>query len=156
MTTRPEKGTTSTLMDEKFPIPSPPLTPFWEISGLTLDDVSEEMGTVTFGVSPIEETNERVKAALRGETQRPRINFPTVERLFTVMTPERWKLVRKMAGAGAMSVSELARRIERDPEDAYADVRALLKCGVLYSTRDGRVIFPYKAVHIDVMLEAAA
>jgi predicted transcriptional regulator len=153
---KPEKETTNTLANEKYPIPSPPLTPFWETSGLTLDEVSEEMGTVTFGVSSIDETNERVKAAFRGEKQAPRMDFPTAELLFTVMTAERWELVRRMAGAGAMSVPQVARRVGRDPDSVYEDVRALLRRGVLYSTGDGRVIFPFKAVHIDVLLEAAA
>jgi predicted transcriptional regulator len=156
MTTRLEKGTTNTLGDGKYPIPSPPLAPFWEISGLTLDEVSEAMGTVTFGVSSIEETNERVMAAFRGERQAPRLDFPSAERLFTVMTAERWELVRRMAGAGPLSVLQLASRVERDPDDVYTDVRALLGWGVLCSTRDGRVIFPFRAVHIDVLLEAAA
>jgi predicted transcriptional regulator len=114
------------------------------------------MGTVTFGVSSIEETNERVKAAFRGVKQAPRMDFPSAERLFTIMTPERWGLVRRMAGAGALSITELARRTERDPDSVYADVRALLSSGVIYSTADGRIIFPFKAVHIDVLLEAAA
>lgn len=114
------------------------------------------MGTVTFGVSSFDETIERAEAAFRGEKQAPRMNFPSAERLFTVMTPERWALIRKMAGAGALSVLELAHRVERDPDSVYADLRALLSCGVLDSTSDGRVIFPFKAVHIDVLLEAAA
>jgi predicted transcriptional regulator len=156
MTTKPEKGITNISEDEEYPIPSPPLRPFWEISGLTLDEVSKEMGTVTFGVSSVEETNEHIKAAFRGEKQPPRMDFPSAERLFTIMTPERWGLIRKMAGAGALSVPELARRVERDPDSVYADIRALLNCGVLYSTGDGRIIFPFKAVHIDVLLEAAA
>ena len=151
-----EKGITSTLASEKYPIPSPPLTPFWEISGLTLDEVSDEMGTVTFGVSSFDETLGRAQAAFRGEKQTPRINFPSAEHLLTLMTPERWQLVRRMAGAGAFSVLELARRVGRDPDSLYADVRALLDCGVLYSTEDGRVVFPFKAVHIDLLLEAAA
>jgi predicted transcriptional regulator len=151
-----EKGITSTLATEKYPIPSPPLTPFWEISGLALDEVSEKMGTVTFGVSSIEETNERVRAAFRGVKEAPRVDFSSPEDLFTLMTPERWGLVRRMAGAGALSIPELARRVERDPDSVYGDVNALLAAGILYSTGDGRVIFPFKAVHIDVLFEAAA
>ncbi len=156
MTMKPEKVTTSTSGDDKYPIPLPPLTPFWEISGLTLEEVSHEMGTVTFGVSSFEDTLDRAKAAFRGEKQAPRMDFESVERLFTVMTPQRWGLVRCMAAAGAISITELARRLERDPDSVYADVRALLSSGVLYSTGDGRIIFPFKAVHIDVLLEAAA
>lgn len=156
MTTRLEKGITGTLADENWPIPSPPLTPFWEISGLTLDEVSEEMGTITFGISSKDESDERFKAAFGGAKQAPRMNFASVKDLFTIMTAARWELVHAMAGAGAMSIEGLARRIGRDPDDVYNEVRALLNCGVLYSTGEGRVIFPFKAVHIDVMLEAAA
>ena len=114
------------------------------------------MGTVTFGVSSTEESNERVKAAFRGEQQAPRMDFASADDLFSTMTAERWRLVRSMAGAGALSVLELTRRTRRDPDDVYADVRTLLACGVLYSTGDGRIIFPYTAVRIDVTLEAAA
>lgn len=114
------------------------------------------MGTVTFGVSSPEETSERIAAATGGGTEGARIDFPSAERMFTVMLPARWELVRRMAGAGALTVEELASRLGRDADDVYADVRALLGCGVLFSTEDRRIIFPFKAVHIDVTLEAAA
>ncbi|WP_205520814.1 transcriptional regulator [Propylenella binzhouense] len=111
---------------------------------------------MTFGVSSPEKADERVKAAFRGEPQGARIDFPSVESLFSVMTSARWELVRRMAGAGALTVEELARRLERDPDEVYADVRDLLSCGVLFSTEDRRIIFPFRSVHIDVTLEAAA
>ena len=136
-------------------MPSRRLKPFWEISGLTLDEVGNEMGTVTFGVLSIDETNERAKAAFRGEKQSPRIDFESAELLFKIMTPKRWEIVRRMAGAGAMSIRELARRVKRDVKGVHTDVQALTKCGVLYKTENGRVIFPFSAIHIDVMVEAA-
>jgi predicted transcriptional regulator len=79
----------------------------------------------------------------------------TLELLFSIMTAKRWEIVRTMAGAGAMSIRELARRVERDVKGVHADVQALSNCGVLHKTEDGRIIFPYSAVHIDVMVEAA-
>ena len=155
MTTKREKATTDTSRIGKSGTSSRRFKPFWEISGLTLDEVSNEMGTVTFGVSSVEETNERVKAAFRGEKQSPRIDFASTELLFSIMTAKRWEIVRTMAGAGAMSIRELARRVGRDVKGVHADVQALTKCGVLHKVEDGRIIFPYSAVHIDVMVEAA-
>jgi len=76
--------------------------------------------------------------------------------MFATMTSERWELVRRMVGTGPLTVEELARRLGRDPDSVYSDVRALLNCGVLYSTEDRRIILPFTGVHIDVTIEAAA
>jgi hypothetical protein len=38
----------------------------------------------------------------------------------------------------------------------HGDVHALLDAGVLDRTEDGRVAFPYDAVHVDFILTAAA
>jgi hypothetical protein len=37
----------------------------------------------------------------------------------------------------------------------HGDVHALLKAGILRKTDDGRVVFPFDAIHVDVMLHAA-
>ncbi len=37
----------------------------------------------------------------------------------------------------------------------HGDVHALLNAGVLDRTDDGRVVFPYDAVHVDFMLKVA-
>ena len=38
----------------------------------------------------------------------------------------------------------------------HGDIRAMLDAGVLDRTDDGRVIFPYDAVHVDFTLTKAA
>ncbi len=48
-----------------------------------------------------------------------------------------------------MAIRELARRLNRDVRAAYSDVHALLNCGILDKTADGKIEFPYDTVHVD-------
>ncbi|HXW23569.1 MAG TPA: transcriptional regulator [Xanthobacteraceae bacterium] len=113
------------------------------------------MKTVTFAVSSPEEVTRRARAAFGGTRQGARISFASPELLFSLMTPKRWELIRAMAGAGAMSIREAARRVERDVKAVHGDVHALLGAGVLQRDDDGRVVFPFDAVHVDFVLHAA-
>lgn len=55
-----------------------------------------------------------------------------------------------------MTIREAARRVDRDVKAVHGDVRILLNAGVLNRTDDGRVVFPYDAVHVDFMLTKSA
>ena len=55
-----------------------------------------------------------------------------------------------------MTIREAARRVGRDVKAVHGDVRALLDAGILDRTADGRVVFPYDAVHVDFTLTKAA
>lgn len=114
------------------------------------------MTTVTLGVSPIEAGRKRLAAAFRGEPQGAFISFETPELLWKTLTEKRWDILRAMAGAGAMSIREAARRTGRDVKAVHGDVTALLSAGVLDRSDDGRIVFPYDAVHVDFTLNAAA
>jgi predicted transcriptional regulator len=113
------------------------------------------MSTVTIGVSRTEDMQRRMKAAFRGEPQGEWITFASVELLWKIMTPRRWDLVRAMAGKGPMSLRAAARLVKRDVKNIHADVQALLEHGVLEKTAAGEIAFPYDAVHVDFMIEAA-
>jgi predicted transcriptional regulator len=65
------------------------------------------------------------------------------------------KLIRAMAGAGPMAIRAAARRLSRDVKAVHGDVHALLNAGVIQRTADGRILFPFDAIHVDVMLRAA-
>lgn len=119
-------------------------------------DGEDNLGTVTFGVGTLDDMLRRAQAAFDGKRQEPTINFASFKQLFTTMTMKRWEIVHAMAGAGPMSIREVARRVERDVKGVHADVSALLNCGVLSRTKEGRVVFPFNAVRVDVMIEAAA
>jgi len=91
-----------------------------------------------------------------GQVSSPRISFATPELLWQVLTAKRWQLLKVLAGAGPVTIREAARRVGRDVKAVHGDVTALLKAGVLDKTEDGKIVFPYDAVHVDFMLHAAA
>jgi predicted transcriptional regulator len=72
-----------------------------------------------------------------------------------VLSGKRWEVLNAMTGAGAMSIREAARRVERDVKAVHGDVTALLNARILSKTDDGMIDFPYDAIHVDFMLKAA-
>ena len=113
------------------------------------------MRTVTLEVSSRQETNRRLLRAFEGKQQGEFISFDTPALLFKVLTQKRWELLSLMTGAGPMTLREAARRVERDVKAVHGDVHALLKVGILQKTEDGRIVFPFDAVHVNFMLKAA-
>lgn len=114
------------------------------------------MKTVTIGVSSIEETNQRVEAAFRGEFQGEFISFLTPQDLWAVLGGKRWELLNAMIGAGPISIREAARRVGRDVKAVHSDVHTLLNAGVLDRDEDGKIVFPYDAMHVDFTVTKAA
>jgi predicted transcriptional regulator len=84
-----------------------------------------------------------------------RISFATPELLWRVLTEKRWELLKVLCGAGPVSIREAARRAERDVKAVHGDVTALLNAGVLSKTEDGHSVFPYEAVKVEFLLQAA-
>ncbi len=113
------------------------------------------MNAVTIGISSIEETTERTLRAFGGVEQGAFISFPSIETLWKILTAKRWDILRAMTGSGPISIREVARRVGRDVKTVHGDVHALLKAGVIDRTDDGRIAFPYDAVHVDFVLRAA-
>lgn len=114
------------------------------------------MNTVTLSVASRDDVTHRALAAFKGEQQGAHISFASVELLWQTMTPKRWELLRAMTGQDAMTIREVARRVDRDVKAVHGDVHALLNAGVLDRTEDGRIIFPFDAVHVDFTVTAAA
>jgi predicted transcriptional regulator len=113
------------------------------------------MHTVTLVVSSREKINRRFLRAFEGEPQGAFISFETPELLFKVISGKRWELLKVMTGAGPMTIREAARRLQRDVKAVHGDVQALLKAGILQKTDKGLIVFPYEAMHVDFMLNAA-
>jgi predicted transcriptional regulator len=113
------------------------------------------MKTVTLQVATLNEVKRRARDAFKGRRQGARISFASPELLFRVMTGKRWELIRALTGAGPLTIRGLARRVRRDVKGVHGDVHALLNAGILQKTDDGRIVFPFDAVRVDVMLRAA-
>lgn len=114
------------------------------------------MGAVTITVDSTEAFRQRVKAAFAGKRQPERISFESFDLLWKVLAPNRMAIVQTLAGAGPVTLREAARRVGRDVRAVHSDVHMLLQAGVLRKDAEGRIEFPYTAVHVDFMLKAAA
>ena len=113
------------------------------------------MHTVTLEVSSREGANQRFLRAFEGKPQGEIISFETPALLFKVLTQKRWELLSIMTGAGPITLREAARRVERDVKAVHGDVHALLNAGILQKTEDGRIVFPFDAVRVNFVLQAA-
>ena len=89
-----------------------------------------------------------------GEDEIPYV-FTSPELLFKVLSGKRWYLLKVMTGAGPISIREAARLLGRDVKAVHGDVHKLLNVGILRKTDKGQIEFPFDAVHVDFMLEAA-
>jgi len=115
------------------------------------------MSTVVLEVRSLAETladAARVMKTRRGERE-ARIAFATPDLLWQVLTAKRWELLKALCGAGRLSIREAARRVGRDVKAVHADVKALLDAGILNRTADGRIEFPFQAIKVEFVLQAA-
>lgn len=83
------------------------------------------------------------------------ISFASPEVLWRVLTAKRWEILKTLCGAGPVSIRETARRVGRDVKAVHADVTALLNAGVLDRAESGGIVFPFEAVKVEFMLNAA-
>jgi predicted transcriptional regulator len=113
------------------------------------------MKTVTLSVANRQAVNQRTLDAFSGKRRGAHISFASADLLWKVLTAKRWELLKVMAGGGAMTLREAARRAERDVKAVHADVHALLAAGVLRKNPDRKIEFPFDAVHVDFVLKAA-
>jgi predicted transcriptional regulator len=84
-----------------------------------------------------------------------RISFATPELLWKVLTTKRWEILKALCGAGPVSIREAARRVERDVKSVHGDVIALIGAGLLNRTKSSGVEFPYEAIKVEFLLQAA-
>ena len=84
-----------------------------------------------------------------------RISFASPELLWKVLTAKRWELLKALCGAGPMSIREAARRVNRDVKAVHGDVTALLSAGLLDRAEGGGAVFPYEAIKVEFLLQAA-
>lgn len=113
------------------------------------------MKVLTLSLAKRETVSRRALEAFSGKRRGAHISFASADLLWKVLTAKRWELLRAMAGGGAMTLREAARRAGRDLKAVHGDAHALLAAGVLRKNADGKIEFPFDAVHVDFMLKAA-
>lgn len=115
------------------------------------------MKTVILEVRSPAETMAGFATAWKGRKAQKaaRISFATPELLWQVLTAKRWELLKALCGAGPVSIREAARRVNRDVKAVHGDVKSLLAAGVLDRAEGGGIEFPYEAVKVEFLLQAA-
>lgn len=119
------------------------------------------MNTLTVRLSTMADTKARFveagKLALAGKAVEavPTLNFTSYDDMHRVLAPSRLAIVRALAGQGALSIREVARRVGRDVQAVHRDVTTLANAGVIDRTEKG-VEFSYDNIHFDFDVSAAA
>ena len=115
------------------------------------------MKTVTLDVrAPTDSMTDFVTAWKKGKAQKSaRISFASPELLWQVLTAKCWELLKALCGAGPVSIREAARRVGRDVKAVHGDVIALLNAGLLDRDEGSGIIFPFDAVKVEFLLQAA-
>lgn len=118
------------------------------------------MNMVTIRLSSMADVKARFAEAMRGNRSDgveavPSIEFASYEEMHKVLAPSRLAIVKALAGQGALSIREIARRVGRDIQAVHRDVTTLINAGVVDRTRDG-VEFPYDRIHFEYDVSAAA
>ena len=115
------------------------------------------MKTVTLDVrDPSEAMGDFARAWKTGKSEKSaRISFATPELYGKVLTAKRWELLKVLCGAGPVSMREASRRVGRDVKAVHSDITALLNAGVLERAEGGGIVFPFDAVKVEFLLQAA-
>ena len=96
------------------------------------------------------------KRALAGKADEanPTLNFGSYDDMHRVLAPSRLTIVKALAGQGALSIREVARRVSRDVQAVHRDVTMLINAGVIDRTDKG-IEFPYTRIHFEFDVNAA-
>jgi len=115
------------------------------------------MKTVILDVREPDNAMEQFTDAWNGKARQKsaRISFASPELLWKVLTAKRWEILKALCGVGPVSIRETARRVQRDVKGVHRDITALLNAGLMVKTEDGKIEFPYDAVKVEFLLEAA-
>jgi predicted transcriptional regulator len=84
------------------------------------------------------------------------LSFETMELLLKALTPNRWTLLRTLRAKGHSSIRSLSQELHRDYRGVHGDVMALLECGLIERTDDGKVAVPWSRITAEIAIDAAA
>jgi len=98
----------------------------------------------------------RDKDAALAQSDTDTFEFESPKALFTLLTPKRWELIERLQALGEVSLRALARALERDVKRVHEDAAVLLDCGLIARTPAGKIHVPYRKIHAEFDLLAAA
>ncbi len=83
-----------------------------------------------------------------------RLAFEDLETLLRMLTPRRWALLKELRREGPRSVRALAKVLGRDYKNVHADVKTLVRLGLITRTGHGEVLVPWESVVAEMRLAA--
>ncbi|EOV0253932.1 glycosyl transferase family 1 [Salmonella enterica] len=119
------------------------------------------MKTVTIRVEAMRDFTADVLSAFRSATEctcmsgDDVISFPNWQLMHKILSPNRMNILMAMAGAGELTIREIANMVGRDVKGVHTDVTALISNGLLEKGERGTV-FPYDDIHFDFTLRHVA
>ena len=82
------------------------------------------------------------------------LSFDDLPLLAKNLTPARWDLLKRLKGAGPLTIFALARLLVRDYKNVHTDVSRLLELKLLEKSQDGLVSVAWQAVRAELKLSA--
>lgn len=114
------------------------------------------MTTLIIDVADLDAVKASLRAAFRGEPQGCRYTFHSEEAILAMLTPNRWRILKALTGAGPLELGQRARRVGRDRDSVHADAETMVKCGLIDRSDDAKLHLPYDEVHVSLVCQAAA
>jgi predicted transcriptional regulator len=89
-----------------------------------------------------------------GRAMRPLevLSFADLPLLLRTLSPARWGLLEKLHASGALSIYELARRLQRDYKNVHTDVTQLAGIGLIERRGDGLVAVAWDLLRAEFKL----
>ena len=89
-----------------------------------------------------------------GRAMRPLeiLSFPDLPSLLRTLSAARFSLLQRLKTEGALSIYELAKRLERDYKNVHTDVRQLASIGLIEKRGDGRVAVAWDLLRAELKL----
>ena len=86
------------------------------------------------------------------------LTFPSVEKLFKILTPARWEIVKALQTREFKSIRDLAKFLGRDYSNVWKDIQILNDLGIVEvekTERGYRVYIPYERIVMEFPKTAA-
>ena len=115
------------------------------------------MKTVRLEVKQFDDILKEVGDACKtGNASETTISFDSANALWKIISPAKQEILHALAGSGVTGVRELARKVGRDASAIHRHLQVLIVAGIVDRADNGKVIFPYDEVHVDLRLSGVA
>jgi predicted transcriptional regulator len=84
------------------------------------------------------------------------ISFESMEVLLKALTPNRWRMLRRLRMLGPSSIRALSQALGRDYRGVHSDVGSLIELGLIERMESGKIFVPWSHITAEISLEEAA